>query len=71
VLLALPASTLATAPGPPNVEVVPPLLIHTERGDEPVEFMPGRITFTFTDGSKSECVIDPAVPPSPCSGVAR
>ncbi len=63
-LMAFPATGLATAPGPPDVEVVPPVVIHTERGDEPVTFVPGQITFTFTDGSTSECVIDPPCRPA-------
>jgi hypothetical protein len=46
---------------------VPPEVILTDRGDEPVVFVPGQITFTFSDGSTSECVIDPALPPNPCS----
>jgi hypothetical protein len=70
-LLAAPTLATATAPGPPNVEVVPPAVIHTDRGDEPVTFVPGQITFTFSDGSTSECVIDPVLPPNPCREVTR
>ena len=66
-LAALPASTLAANPGPPNVEVVPPEVVLTDRGDEPVDFVPGLITFSFSDGSATSCVIDPAAPPNPCS----
>ena len=69
-LLALPAPALATTPGPPNVEVVPPDPILTDRGDEPISFEPGLIRFTFADGSETSCVIDPAVPPNPCSELA-
>jgi hypothetical protein len=69
VQLAVPALASAASPGPPNVEVVPPDVILDGRGGEPVTFVPGVITFTYTDGSTNECVIDPAAPPNPCSEV--
>jgi hypothetical protein len=67
--LVSPAVAVASAPGPPNVEVEvrPPEVILSDRGDEPVTFVPGLITFTYTDGSATQCVIDPALPPNPCS----
>lgn len=69
-LLALPAAALATAPGPPNVEVVPPEVIVTDRGDTVVTFDPGLILFTYADGSETSCVLDPALPPNPCTELA-
>jgi hypothetical protein len=67
---ASPASALAGTPGPPNVEVVQPEVVRTDRGDEPVTFVPGQITFTYSDGSSTECVLDPALPPNPCTELA-
>jgi hypothetical protein len=69
-LLALPPAAFAAAPGPPNVEVVPPDVILTDRGDEPVTFAPRLILFTFGDGTETSCVIDPAAPPDPCTELA-
>jgi hypothetical protein len=64
------ASALATTPGPPNVEVVPPEVVLDERGEVGVTFDPGLILFTYDDGTQSACVLDPALPPNPCSELA-
>lgn len=70
VVLALPAAARASAPGPPNVEVLPPSPIIDERGGAGVTFDPGLIRFTYADGSNTTCVLDPALPPNPCSELA-
>lgn len=67
VVLAWPAAALATAPGPPNVDVVPPAVVVDERGELGVVFDPGLILFTYADGSETSCVLDPALPPNPCT----
>ena len=69
-LLALPSATLATNPGPPNVEVTPPQVIVDDRGEVGVSFDPGLILFTYADGTETSCVLDPAVPPNPCTELA-
>jgi hypothetical protein len=70
LLTAWPAGVFASAPGPPNVEVVPPAVIVDERGEVGVVFDPGLIQFTYADGSATSCVLDPAAPPNPCNELA-
>lgn len=69
-LIAAPASVLATNPGPPNVEVVPPTVIVDDRGVVGVTFDPGLILFTYADGRETTCILDPALPPNPCAELA-
>jgi hypothetical protein len=69
-LLVLAPAALATTPGPPNVDVEPPRVIIDDRGEASVLFDPGLILFTYTDGSQTSCVIDPTLPPNPCSELA-
>jgi hypothetical protein len=69
-LLASPSAALATNPGPPNVEVAPPVVLVDDRGEVGVSFDPGLILFTYSDGSETSCVLDPTVPPNPCSELA-
>jgi hypothetical protein len=70
VVLTLPAAALAAAPGPPNVEVIPPDAIVGDRDGAGVTFDPGLIRFTYADGSTMSCVLDPALPPNPCTELA-
>lgn len=70
VVLASPAAALASAPGPPNVEVIPPDAIVGDRDGAGVTFDPGLIRFTYADGSTTSCVLDPALPPNPCAELA-
>jgi hypothetical protein len=70
LLTAWPAVALAAAPGPPNVEVVPPVVLVDDRGEVGVSFDPGLILFTYADGSETSCVLDPAAPPNPCTELA-
>jgi hypothetical protein len=69
-LLLLAPAALAAAPGPPNVDVEPPRMIIDDRGEVAVSFDPGLILFTYADGSQTSCVIDPSLPPNPCSELA-
>jgi hypothetical protein len=69
-LTAWPAAALAAAPGPPNVEVVPPTVLVDDRGEVGVSFDPGLILFTYADGSETSCILDPALPPNPCTELA-
>ena len=70
LLLALPAAALGSAPGPPNVEVIPPEAVVEGRDGTGVTFDPGLIRFTYPDGATTSCVLDPALPPNPCSELA-
>lgn len=65
-----PCTELAGTPGPPDVEVVPPEAILGEDG-APVGFVPGLVSIVFADGTTLSCVIDPALPPSPCAELTR
>jgi len=70
VLAAWPSGVFAMRPGPPTVEVAPPIVIVDDRGQVGVVFDPGLIQFTYADGSERSCVLDPAVPPNPCNELA-
>ncbi len=59
-----------TTPGPPDVDITPPSPILGEDGGL-VGFEPGLILITFDDGSQRSCVIDPALPPNPCTEGVR